>query len=85
MRVLTPLLLAALAVLGLAEPAFAYVGPGAGLSMLGAFWGLLVAIVAAFSFLLLWPVRRMFRRGPAASETEDGDNAMKAQDEAVQR
>ena len=29
--------------------AAAYVGPGAGLSLLGAFWGLLVAVVAALA------------------------------------
>jgi hypothetical protein len=46
--------------LGLGQDAFAYIGPGAGLSMLGAFWGLVVAVFAALSFLLLWPLRRMF-------------------------
>ncbi len=45
-----------------AAPALAYVGPGAGLSMLGALWGLLLAVLAALGFLILWPLRRYRRR-----------------------
>ncbi|KEZ75968.1 hypothetical protein [Salinisphaera hydrothermalis] len=40
----------------------AYVGPGAGLSLLSALWGLLCAIGAAFLFVILWPIRRMRRK-----------------------
>src|SRR5262245_8578528 len=32
-------------------PAFAYVGPGAGLSLIGAFWALILAIFTAVFFL----------------------------------
>ena len=42
--------------------AFAYVGPGAGLSLLGALWALLVAVGLALAFIVAWPVRRMLRR-----------------------
>lgn len=45
-----------------ATPAWAYIGPGAGLSLLGAFGALLVAILAAVGFLVLWPLRRMRRQ-----------------------
>jgi len=58
-------LLAGLAAAGLAfgaAPAFAYIGPGAGLSLLGALWGVIAAVAAALLFLLLWPLRRMMRR-----------------------
>jgi len=46
----------------LASPAFAYVGPGAGLTLLGALWGLILAIVMSVGFVILWPFRRLMRR-----------------------
>ncbi|MGI9498741.1 MAG: hypothetical protein ACR2P3_01780 [Geminicoccaceae bacterium] len=57
-------------VLGFGQDASAYIGPGAGLSMLGAFWGLAVAILAALSFLLFWPVRKMFKKSTPAAEAD---------------
>ncbi|MGE0231969.1 MAG: hypothetical protein AB7O39_03470 [Flavobacteriaceae bacterium] len=41
--------------------AFAYVGPGAGLSLLGALWALVAAIAAAIVMIVAWPVRKMLR------------------------
>lgn len=46
----------------LAVPVHAYVGPGAGLSLLGALWALVAAIAAAVVFVIAWPLRRMRRR-----------------------
>jgi hypothetical protein len=45
-----------------AEPAWAYIGPGAGISMLAAFWALLAAVFAAVGFLVLQPLKRRWRR-----------------------
>lgn len=59
---LRAVLLAIIVSAGFAEPASAYIGPGAGLSMLSAFWALLVAVFAALGFLILYPLRRFFRR-----------------------
>jgi membrane protein implicated in regulation of membrane protease activity len=68
-KVLLTSLAVAIAALGTAAPAAAYVGPGAGLSLVGAFWGLLVAIFASLAFIVVWPVRRLLRRGRSSPET----------------
>jgi membrane protein implicated in regulation of membrane protease activity len=63
--------LAALAAAGLAfgaSPALAYIGPGAGLSLLGALWGVIAAVAAALLFLLIWPLRRLMRRQRPATQ-----------------
>jgi hypothetical protein len=65
--------------LGTAAPALAYVGPGAGLSLVGAFWGLLVALFAALAFVILWPIRRFLKQRrraapqPQAAEAAEAD------------
>jgi hypothetical protein len=55
-----------------ATPAFAYIGPGAGITMLGALWGVIAAVVLALAAVLLWPLRMLLRRrrkgaGPAGA------------------
>lgn len=75
-----------------ASPAAAYVGPGAGLSLLGALWGVLVAVGAAIAFVVLWPFRRLLRKrrpaGGARSPDDDvgkkaaSDSPKPSQDEA---
>ena len=58
----TGLVAVALALSVFATPAFAYIGPGAGITVLGALWGVVVAIVLAVVAVLLWPLRVLFRR-----------------------
>lgn len=53
---------AALAAATLPLAAEAYVGPGAGLSLLGALWALLIALGTAIAFVVAWPLRKMLRR-----------------------
>jgi hypothetical protein len=61
-----------------ASPALAYVGPGAGLTLLGALWGLVVAVVLSLGFILMWPLRRLMRRNkrayPASDRQADDDD-----------
>jgi membrane protein implicated in regulation of membrane protease activity len=75
MHLLLGCLLVTIVALSTAAPAAAYVGPGAGLSLVGAFWGLLVAIFAAFAFVVLWPIRRLFKRRREASTQSGGRQA----------
>lgn len=73
MRNLTSGLACLLLALGLtlSTPALAYIGPGAGITMLGALWGVIVAVVLALGAVLFWPIRALLRRrkGPAAPTT----------------
>ena len=52
--------------------ASAYVGPGAGITMLGALWGVFLAILAALGAVLYWPIRSVIRkrRKRLAAKTE---------------
>lgn len=67
----------AVAALGVAAPAAAYVGPGAGLTLLGALWGLIAAIVMTVGFIVLWPFRR-FLFAHRRKETIDAEESVSA-------
>ncbi len=80
-------LAALIASFGLAAPALAYVGPGAGLTLLGALWGLIAAMVMSLGFIILWPFRRLLfghrhqaggKAIDAADDLGDGDSTMLA-------
>jgi hypothetical protein len=52
--------------------ALAYVGPGAGLGILGVLLATVVAVLASLVGLVLWPLRMLARRRKSAS-TKVGD------------
>lgn len=60
----------AVLVAGVPATAQAYVGPGAGLSLVAAFWAVLVAIGTVVVFTLTWPVRRLMRRRRGDAEAD---------------
>ncbi len=60
------------------DTVYAYVGPGAGLSLLGALWALILAIGTAIVFVVVWPIRKMRRRRREAE-------ADKAQERGAQK
>ena len=67
------------------EAAFAYVGPGAGISALGALWGLILGVVTALGIVLFWPIRMMLRKRKAAAEAKQemqSDSATAAEEPA---
>jgi hypothetical protein len=53
----------------------AYVGPGAGITLLGVLWAVIAAIVTAVAGLLIWPIRALWRRarGRTRPQTSGGD------------
>ena len=59
----------AAAYLGVVMSAEAYVGPGAGITLIGAVIGLVSAIFLALFAVLRWPIRRYLARRKAARES----------------
>lgn len=51
-------------------PAHAYVGPGAGLTLIGSAIGLLLALFAALGAILWWPIRRLLSRAKKVENAE---------------
>lgn len=78
-------LIAALAFLASAAPAAAYVGPGAGISLLGALWGVIAAVAIALGFVLFWPVRRMLKRRRPGDTGRAGEQMQAASGDAAMR
>lgn len=70
MKITTLTLLTLVLSMAMVGPALAYVGPGAGLSVLGALWALLLAVLSALAYIILWPWRRMRRRKRQAREAQ---------------
>ncbi len=69
LRIIALLLLALIA-----TPATAYVGPGAGISVLGSLLGILATIFVAIGAILFWPIRKLMRRRKAKKESEVSGN-----------
>ena len=63
-----PLLL--VLILGQPATAFAYVGPGAGLSIIGSLLAIVAAIVVGIFGFLWFPVRRLLRKRKQAAELD---------------
>lgn len=58
--------------LALTSPAFAYVGPGAGISVLGSLLGILATIFVAIGAILFWPLRKYLKRRKLRRSSMDG-------------
>ena len=51
--------------------AMAYVGPGAGISVLGSVLGILATIFVAIGAIVFWPIRKFLKRKKAARGSAD--------------
>lgn len=72
-RIYTSLVLTAITVT-MPKIAYAYIGPGAGVSLIGSFLGILVAVLIAVFALIAWPIRRMRKARKAHNKTDEASN-----------
>ncbi len=61
--------------LGQLSPLVAYIGPGADLALLSSAIGLLATMGASITFLVLWPIRWLFRRLSALTKVTNHDSS----------
>lgn len=54
--------------------AMAYISPGPGLTMIGSLLALVASIGVALFMVLLWPIRRYYKRRQTRRETVSGQN-----------
>lgn len=67
--------LAILILLAISPAALAYIGPGAGISVLGSLLGILGTIVVAIGAILFWPVRKFLKRKKQAKAMAGEESA----------
>ena len=67
----------------MASPAAAYIGPGAGISVLGSLLGILGTIFVAIGAIIFWPLRRFMKRRKARRETPVSTEAANARDDDI--
>ena len=53
--------------LTLVSPALAYIGPGAGISVLGSLLSILATIFVAIGAIIFWPLRKFIKRRKSAA------------------
>lgn len=65
-----------------ASPALAYVGPGAGISVLGSLLSILATIVVAIGAIIFWPLRKFLKRRKARRDSANDAETAGASDNA---
>jgi membrane protein implicated in regulation of membrane protease activity len=68
LKIITLILLAIL-LLAPISPAVAYIGPGAGISVLGSLLSILATIFVAIGAIIFWPLRKFMKRRKARRES----------------
>jgi type VI protein secretion system component VasK len=61
----TLFVLLAFLLLAVSGPAFAYIGPGAGISVIGSLLSILATIFIAIAAIVFWPMRKLLKRRKA--------------------
>jgi hypothetical protein len=65
------------------SPAVAYIGPGAGISVLGSLLGILATIIVAIGAIILWPLRKFMKRRKTRLESGPGTEASNRTDDST--
>jgi len=65
-----------------AAPAFAYLGPGVGLSAIGAFLALILGVLVAFFGFIWYPLRRLWRKDKTAGAAQQKPQADSVEESA---
>jgi hypothetical protein len=55
--------------------ASAYVGPGAGITFIGALIGLIVGVVISLAIIFIWPIRKYLQKKRAIEAAKNSENA----------
>ena len=69
------LVLSTLLLVVVSSPAMAYIGPGAGIGLVGSFLALLFGILVAVGVVLWWPIRYLRRRRNSVTTGEADEQA----------
>ena len=65
------------------SPVLAYIGPGAGISVLGSLLGILTTIVVAIGAIIFWPLRKYMKRRKARLESVVGKEVVNTENDAT--
>lgn len=52
-------------------PAFAYIGPGAGIPFIGSFIGFVVTVILVIAAILFWPIRKLLKKKKSNKQNSD--------------
>ncbi len=50
--------------------ASAYIGPGAGIPILGSLFGLIATVILVIAAILFWPIRKLLKKRKQNSDTD---------------
>lgn len=70
---------------GVATPAAAYIGPGAGISFVGSLFTWIIGILVALFAILFWPIRALFRKARGGRSRGETGESPDAEDAAESR
>lgn len=64
-------------------PLFAYIGPGADLALISSAIGLILTMGSSMAFLVLWPIRSLWRRLRGLDKVGSEDSAASSSSRAA--